>query len=273
MRHGNFRGYRCTLQPTYAQETLLAQTAGVVWLVYNLALEQRHVFGPRTYTGQRRSLLVPARTQKERENTVGGCIRNTVPTSAMRLSDEFLVLRREFDWIGAVSQTAQNQALVDLDRAFTPFFEGRAGYPTLRKRGRDDSFRQAGWEIAVRRLNGKWSEVQVPKVGWIRYRDTRLLPKAASGAVEIRNATLRRRAGGGWEISIAVRCEIAEAPVPEAACGVDRGVAVPYALSNGEMIHLPLKRRKRALRRARRICRGASAARNTMRKRGGGWRG
>lgn len=246
------RGHLYALKPTPAQETLLAQTAGVVRLVYNLALEQRRVFGPKTYTGQRRSLLVPARTQKERENAVGGYIRKSVPSSAMRLSDELSALRREVDWIGAVSQTAQNQALVDLDRAFTAFFEGRAGYPTPRRRGRDDSFRQAGREITVRRLNGKWSEVQVPKIGWIRYRDTRPLPKAASGKVEIRNATLRRRAGGGWEIAIAVRCEIAEPPLPEEACAVDRGVAVPYALSTGEMIHLPdtLKRRERAIRRA-----------------------
>ena len=126
------RGQLYTLKPTPAQETLLAQTAGVVRLVYNLALEQRRIWGGRRLRDGSR-----------------------LGFHSKGSSRELSALRREFDWIGAVSQTAQNQALKDLDQAFTAFFEGRAGYPTPRKRGRDDSFRQAGREIALRRLNGK----------------------------------------------------------------------------------------------------------------------
>src|SRR5690606_22771839 len=54
------------------------------------------------------------------------------------------------------------------------------------------------------------------------------------------------------EISIATRCEIAERPVPEACIGVDRGVAVPYALSTGRLELLPetVAKRSSAIRRA-----------------------
>ena len=247
----HLRGHVYRLKPTPEQEILLAQTAGVVRLVYNLALEQRRLFGPRTFTGVRRTCPVTARPRARQGQSDTDHVRKAVPTSAMSLSDELSDLRREFPWIGAVSQTAQNQAFRDLDAACAAFFEGRAGYPRPRKRGVDDSFRHVGREIAVRRLNARWSEVKVPKIGWIRYRDTRPLPAAASGRVEILNATLRRRASG-WEIAIAVRCEIAAAPLPRAACGIDRGVAIPYALSTGEAVHLPatMARRERSIRRA-----------------------
>lgn len=223
------RGHVYTLKPTAEQDILLAQTAGVVRLVYNLALEQRRTFGGRPYCG--------------------GQSRNF---GSRGLSAELSDLRRKVDWIGAVSQTAQNQALIDLDRAYANFFEGHAGYPRPRKRGENDAFRQVGREIAVRRRGEKWAEVKIPKIGWVRYRDTRPLRPGEGGEVKIRNATIRRRPGGGWEISIATLCEIAERPVPAAAVGVDRGVAIPYALSSGEMVALPdtVRRRRASQRRA-----------------------
>lgn len=229
------RGFVYTLYPTATQREALARTAGVVRLVYNLALEQRRTWGGRPYKGG------PARS-----------------FSAMGMSGELSELRKSVDWIGAVSQTAQNQALIDLDRAFTNFFEGRAGYPRPRKKGRDDAFRHVGREISVRKLNARWSAVKVPRIGWVRYRDTRPLPAPDHGPGEkpkrpdIRSATLRALPGGGWQISIAVRFEIAERPVPEAAIGVDRGVAIPFALSTGEMVRLPetMARREASMRRA-----------------------
>lgn len=229
------RGFVYTLYPTAEQREALARTAGVVRLVYNLALEQRRTWSGRPYKGG------PSRS-----------------FSAMGLSGELSELRKSFDWIGAVSQTTQNQALIDLDRAFSNFFEGRARYPRPRKKGRDDAFRHVGREVSVRKLNARWSEVKVPKIGWIRYRDTRPLPSPGNNSGEnprrpdIRSATLRAVPGGGWQISIAVRFEIAERPAPNAAIGVDRGVAIPFALSTGEMVHLPktMARREATMRRA-----------------------
>ena len=91
-----YRAHVYRLYPTPEQLTLLAQTAGVVRLVYNLALEQRRTWGGRPYRGGRCRYF-----------------------GAKGLSGELSALRREVGWIGAVSQTAQNQALIDLDRAFT----------------------------------------------------------------------------------------------------------------------------------------------------------
>src|SRR3712207_1940616 len=76
-------------------------------------------------------------------------------------------------WIRAVYVSCQQQALRDLDRAFANFFAGRARYPTPRKKGINETFRFPGREIETRRLSGKWSEVRLPKIGWVKFRDTR----------------------------------------------------------------------------------------------------
>ena len=123
------RGYRFKLRPTEEQAKALFQHVGVCRLVYNLALEQRrdHHRQFRAATGKHISYVSQAA--------------------------ELTALRAEFDWIRAVTQTAQQQALRDLDRAYQNFFSGIAAYPTPRKKGLNDSFRLQGREVAFRRLN------------------------------------------------------------------------------------------------------------------------
>ena len=66
--------------------------------------------------------------------------------------------REEYDWILAVHVTSQQQALRDLARAYTNFFNGIAKYPSPRRSGVNDSFRFQGREIKSRKLNANWSE-------------------------------------------------------------------------------------------------------------------
>jgi putative transposase len=196
------RGYVYRLFPTSEQTDLLRSHAGVCRLVYNLALEQRRVWG------------------KRRRITAFDQIK------------ELKFLRAEFNWIAAVSQTAQTQAILDLDKAFVNFFAGRAAFPSPRRRGENDSFRFNGREIATRRLNRRWSEIRLPKIGWVRYRDTRPLV----GTVRETTVSLGPL---GWQVSVLCRREVA---VPErlpGSVGIDRGVTVPLMLSTGEAMHLP----------------------------------
>lgn len=197
---------------------MFRQFAGVCRLVYNLALEQRETWG-------RRHRL------------------NYVSQAA-----DLTRLRAEFDWVRAVYVSCQQQALRDLDRAFQNFFAGRAGFPRPRKRGFNDNFRIPGREIATKRLNAKWSAIRLPKIGWVKFRDTRPLRGALKNVAVCLDA-------GVWHVSFA--CEIEhEAPAPSPqVVGIDRGVATTLALSTGEMLSLPgsLERIEVQKRRAQRI--------------------
>src|ERR671913_1252567 len=218
------RGYRFKLRPTAEQEALFRQFAGVCRLVYNLALEQRRDWW-RHYereTGQRLNYVAQAR----------------------QLTD----LRAEFDWIRAVSVSCQQQALRDLDRAFGNFFAGRARYPTARKKGISDTFRFPGCEVETRRLNGKWSAVRLPKIGWVKFRDTRPIQGT------IKNATVSGGADG-WHVAFACEIERETLQNLRPAVGIDRGVATTLALSTGEMVSVPacLDRIEAVRRRAQRV--------------------
>lgn len=202
------RGYAYKLDAAPKQAALFHQFAGVCRLVYNLALEQRrdHWRNYRANNGKNISYIGQAA--------------------------ELTQLRAQVDWIAAVAQQCQQQALRDLDKAFANFFAGRADYPCPRRKGVNDSFRFQGRDIQTRRLNGKWSAVKLPKIGWVKFRDTRPL------AGKIKNATICHDALG-WHIAFSLEIEHEAKSSELPAVGIDRGVANTLSLSSGEHLSLP----------------------------------
>ena len=90
--------------------------------------------------------------------------------SLAQLSAELTALKKqpETAWLKEADSQALQQALKDLHRAFVNFFERRARYPRFKSRKRD----QARFRIPqrVKVADGK---VYVPKVGWVRIRQSR----------------------------------------------------------------------------------------------------
>jgi putative transposase len=75
--------------------------------------------------------------------------------------------RAEYAWLAAGSQNVQQQALRDFAQAIRNFYTGTHGYPRRRKRHMHEGFRITDFTFGlhVRRLNRRWGEVRVPKVG------------------------------------------------------------------------------------------------------------
>lgn len=122
------------------------------------------------------------------------------------------------------SQTLQ-QALKNLERSFKNFFAKRAEEPKFKKRGQQDSFRYPQGFV-VEQEN---SRVFLPKLGWMRYRNSRRLEGKA------KNITVRFKANK-WYMSIQTEREVAPPIHPStSAVGVDVGVARFATLSTGEV--------------------------------------
>jgi putative transposase len=235
-----FRGFTYCLAPTVAQEEKFLQFAGVCRLVWNLALEQRrdHWRSYQTTTGNNLNYVTQAR--------------------------ELTRLRAEVDFVRAVSQTTQQFVLKALDTAFQRAWKGLGGYPEPKRKGVHDAFTFHGREIEVERLNHRWGQVRLPKIGWIKMR----MPRNTRGAFTEATVALTPL---GWQVSIACKIE-ADLPVIEGAVGIDRGVTVPLMLSNGARYFLPAaldvldRRARRAQRIAGRRKRGSARHRKAQKR-------
>jgi hypothetical protein len=112
--------------------------------------------------------------------------------SPKQLSAELTALKAkpETAWLNDVDSQALQQTLKDQHRAFINCFEKRAGYPRFKSRKRD----KARFRIP-QRIKLEDGKVYVPKVGWIRIRQS----QETDGMVK--GATFRREADGHWYVN------------------------------------------------------------------------
>jgi len=154
------------------------------------------------------------------------------------------------------------QALKDLELAYSNFFAKRADFPRFKKKGNGDSFRYPDpKQIKLERENGR---IFLPKLGWIRYRNSRL----ALGA--LRNVTVSSK-GGKWFVSVLMRREV-EQPLPQGpSTGIDVGIARFATLSDGTFL-APLnsfkKHEQRLAKYQRRMARKTKFSNNWKKARG-----
>jgi putative transposase len=218
MRHK--RAYRYRFYPTPEQAAVLARTFGCARYVYNWALRLR------------------TDAFYERQERIGYHEASAALTT--------LKQHPETAWLNEVSSVPLQQALRHLDSAFRNFFEGRAKYPTFKKkRGRQavtyasSAFR---WEVQARTLT--LAKMDAPlDIHWSR---------AFTGLPS--TITLSKDTAGRYFVSFLVEEAIQALPVVNAMMGVDVGLKDVAVLSSGEKIANPqhLRRSERRLTHAQR---------------------
>lgn len=151
----------------------------------------------------------------------------------------------ETPWLADAPTHPLQQTLKDLERAYANFFAKRADFPRFKKKGQSDGLRYP--DPKQIKLDQSNSRVFLPKLGWLRYRNSRKV------LGEVKNVTVRL-SGGNWHVSIQTEREL-ERPTPNGgAVGIDMGVARFATLSDGTF-YVPLnsfKRHETALRKAQR---------------------
>ena len=177
--------------------------------------------------------------------------------TAIDLHRELNALKKtEFAWMYEVSKCAPQEALRNLDQAFTHFFrrvkEKRAGkqvkvgFPHYKsKKNGLGSFRLTG---AIHVFE---NAIQLPRLGRLRLKERGYLP--VSG-VHILSATVSERAGR-WFIAVQAEVDIPDPKATEKpVAGVDLGIARLGMVSDGTQIENPraLKHALRAIKRLQR---------------------
>jgi putative transposase len=227
------KAYRFRLQPTAVQAGSLRAWSGSLRFLWNWMLAQR----------------------RDAFRASEGRVRVSYYDQAAQLPH----MKAMLPWMALVPSQALQQTLMDLDRAYINFFEGRAGYPALKKRsGSSPGIR---WPQGAQ-VNGRC--VWLPKLGWVKAR----LSRKVEGL--IKNATVRFD-GLHWHVAIQVEQEVA-APTKHGgpAIGIDGGVKVSIATSAEQLIDLPVAtddEERRLCMLARRLSRTQSGSRRSERAR------
>jgi putative transposase len=101
--------------------------------------------------------------------------------------------KTEHEFLSDVPAQALQQALKNLERACTNFFQKRADFPKFKKKGQHESFRiPQGFEVDSQ--NGR---IKLPKLGWVRYR------KSQDVLGEAKNVTVSESCGKWFVSSLA----------------------------------------------------------------------
>lgn len=171
--------YRFRMRPNAEQGRALNRMAGARRFVWNWALAR----WKETYAATGKSISLKA------------------------LSAELTSLKSkpETAWLSECDSQALQQVLADLVRAFTNFFERRSRYPRFKSKKRDRARFRIPQRVKV--ADGK---VYVPKVGWVRIRQSRDVDG------ETKSATFSREADGHWYVSLTTEFEM-----PDVAIAVD----------------------------------------------------
>ena len=195
--------------------------------------------------------LMPNADQRRQMSRFAGCARYVYnkalalkkelyekkeKASRFQLDKMLVPWKQEAPWLSEAPAHALQQAILDLDRAYQNFFKKRAAFPKFHKKGLRDSFRESDPKcIKLEQAN---SRIRLPKIGWVRYRNSR----EVLGAV--RSVTVSQSAGK-WFVSISTLREVEQPQHPStSAVGLDWGIASFVTMSNGEVIEQlqPLKK-------------------------------
>ena len=134
----------------------------------------------------------------------------------------------ETPWLKEAPCHSLQHALKDLERSYKNFFAKRAAFPRFKKKGGGGGFRYP--DSKQFKLDSNNSRIFLPKLGWVRYRNSR------DALGELRNVTVSSN-GKKWFMSIQTQREV---PMPVSAAttaiGIDMGITRFATLSNGDYI-------------------------------------
>jgi putative transposase len=162
---------------------------------------------------------------------------------AIELHRELNALKHtEISWMYEVSKTSPQEALRNLDNAFSHFFrrvrlkrqgklKGKVGFPKFKSKKTGIGNFQVRGSIHIHEKS-----IQLPRLGVLRLKERNYFPVEG---VRILNATVSEKAGR-WFASI--QCEV-EIPDPTSygkpVCGVDLGIANMATVSDGKIFENP----------------------------------
>lgn len=218
------KAHKIRLNPKYEQKVYFAKAAGTARFVWNWALAEWN-----------------------RQYEAGG-----KPT-ALKLKKQFNEIRREqFPWTWEVTKNASDQPFLDLGKAFTAFFEGKARRPKFKSKKKS----KPSFYLANDQLELGDHRIWIPKLGWVNLAENLRFQGKVTGARITKTADW-------WFISITVEIPDELPDKRKAAVGIDVGLNRLATLSTSEgyenqaFLRTALKKLRQANKRLHRRVKGS----------------
>lgn len=184
------------------------------------------------------------------------------------------VLKKLRPWYKEPSSTALQQILIDVEKAFTNFFRGKAGYPQTKSRSQYKTFRLTSAAV-------EWTDdaIRLAGIGWMKHFNNRQMPKYDNKdkSVSLKSATVSLEADGLYVSMTFDHKKVPDlSPIAIAeivkVIGIDMGLTKYAHCSDGEQFDNPrfatTKKARRQLRiRSRRLSRKKKGSKNREKER------
>jgi putative transposase len=146
-----------------------------------------------------------------------------------------------WEWLATLPAQATQQVLKHYLRAWDRYYAGLAGRPRFKQRSRHMAVdNPQASDLHIVRLNRRWGEVTIQKVGRVRFRWTRPLPGVSPGCPGRITGARLVKDSLGWQIYFRIEePAIQEQPNRGLPVGVDRGITHTMAVSDGRHLDMP----------------------------------
>ena len=197
------RGYKVEIEPTPQQALKIRKTIGICRWLYNQYLAENF----------------------QLYEKIGGGIFITAYEFDKYVNH---VLREKYNWIVECGAKARKQALMNAEKAFKNFFEGKANRPTFKKK-REQKVKA----YFPKNTKGDWTvwrhKIQVPTIGIVKLKEKGYIPtkgKISSGTISYK--------AGHYYVSVLVEVPDKSSEKPQGeGIGIDLGIKELAVMSNG----------------------------------------
>ncbi|MCZ0754696.1 RNA-guided endonuclease InsQ/TnpB family protein [Anoxybacillus sp. J5B_2022] len=139
--------------------------------------------------------------------------------------------KQQDQWMKDVSTKAVKQSIMNAEKAFQRFFQGKTGFPRY-KRKKDQDVKcyfprnnKTDWTVERHRI-------KIPTIGWVRLKEYGYIPKHAV----VRSGTVSKKAGRYF---VSVLCEVEDVkpnvPLQSTGIGIDLGIKTFAVCSDGRV--------------------------------------
>ena len=200
------RAYKTEINPTQEQKSKINQTIGVCRYIYNFYLaHNKEVY-------------------EQEKRFVSGM------DFSKWLNNEYLLNNPEFQWIKSVSSKAVKQAIMNVEKAFKRFFNGKSKFPRFKKRKNQNvkcyfpKNNNTDWTVERHRI-------KIPTLGFVQLKEKGYIPTngiTKSGTVSVQ--------AGRYFVSVLVEANDScySNTAKTEGIGIDLGIKDLAKVSNGK---------------------------------------